>query len=651
MPRVAPDRERAGVMAMRIRGCSARHHIALLATLLCMGGPAAAGDARRAPFQPDLELRSLDGARQIGRSGWSVRDGVLASPAAGSRPSWLALDRKDQDVEVAAEFRCPDACRLGLLLRAAPAAGKGLTGVLVPVGVPGRPAERVTVDATGAIVERTPLPIGFAARRLASQPPAGAPSVPKPRDNAPPEGTRFPPPDTSLRTGDWNSLAVQFDANLVKVSVNGATVGAWVADADGFGATALLVEAGSRAEFRNIAVRDLARRERKPERVAGQFRKQVLNDFFYGWGAASGDVNRDGAIDIVSGPFIYYGPDFRSFREFSIAEPVNPATDYPRFFEQYVADFTGDGWPDILAVRHAPPFGQLYVNPKGEGRRWEVATVINRLVTETTALADIDGDGRPELLYTVPGELLAARPDPARPTAAWNVETLSREGVGPGGNHGFGVGDVTGDGKPEILTRFGWWERPATAGEPWRYHPQFFGRHGPAGPGGAEIGVHDVNGDGLNDVVTALTAHGYGLAWFEQKRDAGGEISFTQHLIMDGPGGRNAGGVVFSQPHAAKAADINGDGIPDLITGKRYFSHLEGPGDPDTWGEPVLFWYEAVRDRKAPGGARFVPHLIDNRSGVGAQLLATDLDRDGAPDIVAATRFGAAIFWNRRNGD
>ena len=34
--------------------------------------------------------------------------------------------------------------------------------------------------------------------------------------------------------------------------------------------------------------------------------------------------------------------------------------------------------------------------------------------------------------------------------------------------------------------------------------------------------VYDVNGDGLNDVVTALQAHVFGLAWFEQKRDAGG---------------------------------------------------------------------------------------------------------------------------------
>ena len=36
--------------------------------------------------------------------------------------------------------------------------------------------------------------------------------------------------------------------------------------------------------------------------------------------------------------------------------------------------------------------------------------------------------------------------------------------------------------------------------------------------GGSQMYVYDVNGDGLNDVITGLTAHGYGLAWYEQLR-------------------------------------------------------------------------------------------------------------------------------------
>lgn len=67
--------------------------------------------------------------------------------------------------------------------------------------------------------------------------------------------------------------------------------------------------------------------------------------------------------------------------------------------------------------------------------------------------------------------------------------------------------------------------------ELWTYHPEAFGHWtGHASPGGAELAVYDVNGDGLNDVVTALQAHGWGLAWFEQKRDRAGKISFVERL-------------------------------------------------------------------------------------------------------------------------
>ena len=53
---------------------------------------------------------------------------------------------------------------------------------------------------------------------------------------------------------------------------------------------------------------------------------------------------------------------------------------------------------------------------------------------------------------------------------------------------------------------------------------------------------------------------------------------------------------------------MNGDGIPDFIVGKRVFAHNESYNDPDPYGPGVLYWYETVRDPKAPGGARFVPH-------------------------------------------
>jgi hypothetical protein len=203
----------------------------------------------------------------------------------------------------------------------------------------------------------------------------------------------------------------------------------------------------------------------------------------------------------------------------------------------------------------------------------------------------------------------------------------------------------------EFLNAYGWWERPPAGNSQklWTYHPQPFGRwgHSQGGAGGAEIGVYDVNGDGLNDVVTALEGHAFGLAWYEQKRDTAGKISFIQHTIMDDFLTKNAGNVTFTEPHATSYADMDGDGIPDLITGKRSMSHLFGYNDPDPHGPPVLYVYKAVRNPKAPGGAEFIPELIHNRSGVGSRLVVVDLNGDGSPDIVTSGVYGTFVFFNK----
>ena len=52
----------------------------------------------------------------------------------------------------------------------------------------------------------------------------------------------------------------------------------------------------------------------------------------------------------------------------------------------------------------------------------------------------------------------------------------------------------------------------------------------------------------------------------------------------------------------------------------------------------------------APGGAEFVPELIHNRSGVGSDVLAVDLNQDGAMDVVTTTDRGTFIFWGKLHG-
>ena len=351
----------------------------------------------------------------------------------------------------------------------------------------------------------------------------------------------------------------------------------------------------------------------------------------------------------MSGPYVYFGPDYTKYREIYPAETVNPSRAYPvESWVEHAYDFTGDGWPDVLTTSHEGRNGAvLYVNPKGESRRWEKHQVVPIVQSEITLLRDVDGDGKPELVYVAEGFIRYAKPDPANPTGNWIVRSISERGSWPA--HGLGVGDINGDGRMDIVDAYGWWEQPAPGSnqETWTYHPEAFGRSTRTGAGGTVTAVYDVNGDGLNDIVTSLQAHGFGLAWYEQKRDASGKISFVQHMIMDDYTTKNAGGVTFSELHGAAVADVDGDGIPDFIVGKRYWSHQDDFFDPDPYGPPVLYCYRTVRNPNAPGGAEFVPELIHNRSGVGSDVLAVDLNKDGAIDIVSSTDRGTIIFWGK----
>ena len=448
---------------------------------------------------------------------------------------------------------------------------------------------------------------------------------------------------TSLSTTDWNSAQIIVDMDMVWTTLNGRRGLGNSATNDhmmGYGPVALHVAGASEVKFKNIAYEDLNVRREPAETVSSHFRMQRLNDFYYSWGATAGDINHDGIPDVIAGPFYYLGPNYTERHEFTAARTYSPGVNFPEGMVYFAYDYTGDGWTDLLVVDSRPVY--LFVNPKGENRRWDRYNVIPGATSELELFRDIDGDGKPEVLYTgAGGTMCYAKPDPANPTAPWKEYKISEPGLA--GAHGMGVGDISGDGRMDVVNNRGWWEQPASgaAEGPWKFHPESFGT------GGAEMGVYDVNGDGLADVVTSMAAHGWGLAWFEQKRDAQGNISFKRHDIMGDFSTKNAGGVTFSELHATAFADLDGDGIPDLITGKRLYSHLDSHLDPDSTDAAVLYWYRTVRNPKAEGGAEFVPELIHNRSGVGSQFVVTDLNHDGAPDIVTSGPKGTFIFWNQ----
>ena len=202
--------------------------------------------------------------------------------------------------------------------------------------------------------------------------------------------------------------------------------------------------------------------------------------------------------------------------------------------------------------------------------------------------------------------------------------------------HGLGIGDVNGDGRTDLLEKDGWWEQPASlAGDPvWKFTKQ------PFGSGGSQMYAYDVNGDGLNDIITGLAAHAFGLAWFEQYKE-GGAIRFREHVLMNKDPKENKYGVKFSELHAIDLVDMDGDGLKDIVTGKRFWSHGR-TGDPDRNDAAVLYWFKLVRG--ADKTVDFVPHLIDGDSGVGVQVVATDINGDSGPTSSSPTRRARSCF-------
>ncbi|MEI6235899.1 MAG: VCBS repeat-containing protein [Planctomycetota bacterium] len=373
--------------------------------------------------------------------------------------------------------------------------------------------------------------------------------------------------------------------------------------------------------------------------VLQTFEKKVVSELFFAEGAAIGDFNHDGKMDIVSGPFWYEGPDFKTKHQYFEDKDSKPfdKEKYSLNFFEFTYDINGDGWDDIIIYGFPGKDATWYENPKGKEGPWVKHIMADNVDNESPTFLDITGDGKPDIICSSGGFLGYFTADWKAPENKWTFHKISPKGGWQKFTHGLGIGDVNGDGKTDLLEANGWWEQPAdlSKDEVWKFHATKFGG------GGAQMIVYDVNGDGVNDVVTSLQAHGYGLAWFEGKKDDKGEMTFTQHLIMGAKPEENKFGLKFSQMHAVDMVDMDGDGIKDIVTGKRHWAH-GSHGDPEPQAPAVLYWFKTVRN--ADKSVDFIPYKIDDDSGVGTELMVGDLNGDKLPDIVIGNKRGTFAF-------
>lgn len=375
------------------------------------------------------------------------------------------------------------------------------------------------------------------------------------------------------------------------------------------------------------------------------FETRQLSEQFFSEGACGADFDGDGHGDVNSGPYIYFGPEFSAWVRIYAQEPYD-VQGYSDHFFSFAYDFDGDGDQDLLRIGFPGARAEWYENPGAENIRVAGAAHWNRFVVfegvdnESPTFADVNGDGRPELICMHGGRLGYALWDPQQPGKRWQFVPISAEGMGGRFTHGLGYGDINGDGLTDLIMKQGWWEQPAIIDGPgeWPFHPHAF-----AGRGGAQMYAYDIDGDGDTDVVSSDNAHGYGLYWFEQRPSEDGTIGFRKHQIMGSTVGENPHGVVVGNLHAMDLADMNGDGLQDLVLGSRYWAH--GGGDAADHDPAYVYWFELERDA---AGARFTPHMVDNDSGVGTQVMAVDLTGDALPEIVVGNKNGTFVHLHGR---
>ena len=364
------------------------------------------------------------------------------------------------------------------------------------------------------------------------------------------------------------------------------------------------------------------------------------------------DMNGDGFADLLSGAYWYQNPGAaggewtrHQFRTVGIH------SEFVSDCGEWVVDVDHDGLPDLVTTGWIANGLWWYRNPGTSatvaGTQWKAEKITDSFDTEGGAFGDINGDGKPDLAlahYNHSGMFWV--------DFSHEKPRIHYVGGHEQDGHGIGIADINGDGKADILTPYGWFEQIDANTDKWLWHKDW-----DLGDAGFPILGYDVNHDGKLDLIYGQ-GHGYGLYWLEQAGTSEHRL-WIRHTIDES----------FSQSHALALVDLNGEGTPELVTGKRYRGH--SGGDPGSYDPVVVYAYRLpnagafagakthVAKSTPSGNASMVINdpaddpvftrvalSVNGTASVGTQIIAADLDHDGDVDLATAGKLGVHVLEN-----
>ena len=394
-----------------------------------------------------------------------------------------------------------------------------------------------------------------------------------------------------------------------------------------------------------------------------EWKKHIIdtNLKYYGMaGMDTADLNGDGRLDLLfhesarNNPQPYDGiywyeisdnPKTSPWIRHRISDPA-----YPIRWGMAIAtgDVDNDGDVDVVSLSFDNSYVYLCLNPSRQGndvnKPWNTLMIEGsggiRRDGERMELTDIDKDGYLDVVF--PRGLRSIRKvyvlfNPyGIPTNPWMKKEIGS--IAGTDAHDIYTADIDNDGDLDIINASGdgaplgsgkiyWYEHPDgnPRGGAWIRHPV---ETRSVCWGGLKIA--DVNGDGWTDVIAA-EAHNLpgNIYWFENPKSNYGS-DWKRYTI---------GSQTF--PHVCTWIDVEGDGVDELwVPDCSFFKHGTFKGG--------LVYFKIGADATKP----WSKYRIANAPEVGRPVLTMDVDGDGDSDIISGADLGsvsASLVWWENN--